>query len=355
MEILTKKLQKKLDRLLRSAPELALDPQGKLVVFSDLHLGDGGANDDFKKNAGLFLAVLQRHYLPERFTMVLNGDIEELARFRLKRIKARWNDIYRAWAEFAARGALIKLVGNHDLGLLRRRSADMPFAVGEALKVRLGEKTLFIMHGHQTSHWNWAFQNLGVLFLRWLLQPLGFGNYTVAASSRRRFNVEKRIYGFARRKKVLAMIGHTHRPLFESLSRLDALKIEIENLCRCYPQATAAEKQILETKLAPLKGEYIELQHKDQRTQSSENLYHDGPLLPCLFNSGCGIGRHGVTALEIATGRIALVYWFDRRKSAKYFESEGSQPQQLGDSDYFRVILKEEDLDYIFTRINLLG
>ena len=74
-----------------------------------------------------------------------------------------------------------------------------------------------------------------------------------------------------------------------------------------------------------------------------------------MFNSGCGIGRHGITALEIAGGRIALVYWFDRRKSAKYFESESSQPQQLGDSDYFRVILKEEDLDYIFTRINLLG
>jgi hypothetical protein len=74
-----------------------------------------------------------------------------------------------------------------------------------------------------------------------------------------------------------------------------------------------------------------------------------------LFNSGCGIGRHGITAIEIVQGRAALIYWFDRRKSAKYFESEGYQPQQLGDSDYFRVILKDEDLDYIFTRINLLS
>lgn len=355
MDMLTRKMQNKLGRLLRAAPELVPGVDHRLVIFSDLHLGDGGGNDDFKKNADLFLAVLRRRYLQENFTLILNGDIEELALFPLKRIMASWGDIYRAWAEFAGRGALIKLVGNHDLGLLRHRPRALPFPVIEALKIRLNDKSLFVVHGHQTSHLNWAFQTLGILFLRWLLHPLGFGNYTVAQSSRRRFRVERRMYSFAREKKIMALIGHTHRPLFESLSRLETMKIGIENLCRKYPRAAAAAKQELERKLARLKEEYIKLQHKDHRTQSSENLYHDGPLLPCLFNSGCGIGRHGITAIEIVRGRVALVYWFDRRKSAKYFESEGYQPQQLGDSDYFRVVLKEEDLDYIFTRINLLG
>ena len=64
----------------------------------------------------------------------------------------------------------------------------------------------------------------------------------MAESSRRRFRVEKRMYNFARKKKIMALIGHTHRPLFESLPRLDTLKIEIENLCRAYPRAAAAEK-----------------------------------------------------------------------------------------------------------------
>ncbi|MCX6557265.1 MAG: metallophosphoesterase [Candidatus Aminicenantes bacterium] len=355
MEILTKKLQNKLDRLLRTAPELSLGPRQKMVIFSDLHLGDGGGNDDFKKNGELFLAVLRNRYLEENFTLILNGDIEELARFPIKRIMDSWGDIYRVWTEFAARDALIKLVGNHDLSLLRRRSRDLPFPVIESLKVRWRDKLLFIVHGHQTSHLNWAFQTLGILFLRWLLHPLGFGNYTVAESSRRRFRVERRMYGFARAKKLMALIGHTHRPLFESLPRLETLKIEIENLCRKFPQAKAGEKFELGSKLTLLKEEYVKLQHKDHRTQSSENLYHDGPLLPCLFNSGCGIGRHGITAIEIVGGRVALVYWFDRRKSAKYFESEGYQPQQLDNSDFYRVVLKEEDLEYIFTRINLLG
>jgi predicted phosphodiesterase len=355
MNPLDVKLKNKLERLLQSAPELAPGPDHRLVIFSDLHLGDGGGNDDFKKNADLFLAALRRRYLAENFTLILNGDIEELARFSLASIATRWLEVYGVWSEFAARGALFKLIGNHDLSLARRRPRDLPFPVSEALKIRLGGKLLFVAHGHQTSHLNWAFQTLGILFLRWLLHPLGFGNYTVARSSSRRFRVEKRMYGFARRKKVMALIGHTHRPLFESLPRLDALKIEIENICRRYPAAGPDARPGLEAQLARLKSEYVELQRRDRRPERGESLYHEGPLLPCLFNSGCGIGRHGITAIEIVRGRAALVYWFDRRRSDKYFAAGGYEPQQLGDSDYYRVVLKEEDLDYIFTRINLLG
>lgn len=94
MDMLTRKMQNKLDRLLRAAPELVPGVDHRLVIFSDLHLGDGGGNDDFKKNADLFLAVLRRRYLQENFTLILNGDIEELALFPLKRIMASWGDIY---------------------------------------------------------------------------------------------------------------------------------------------------------------------------------------------------------------------------------------------------------------------
>ncbi len=348
-------LSHKLDRLYKKAPVLRLGPGDQLVVFSDLHLGNGGKDDDFRKNAYLFLAAMRRHYLEKRFMLVLNGDIEELARFSLASIAGRWSEVYRTWGEFAARGALFKLVGNHDLALLRRRPGDLPFPVQESLRVEIGEKRLWLFHGHQVSHLNWVFQTLGVLFLRWLLHPLGFGNYTVARSSRRRFNVEKRVYSYARTRKLLAAIGHTHRPLFESLSRLDMVKIEIENLCRRYPAAAGGEKQEMEGQLARLKQEYAGLQQKGRCPQGAENLYHDGPLLPCLFNSGCGIGRHGITAIEVDGSRARLVYWFDRRRSEKFIDAEGYEPQRLGDSDFYRVVLKEEDLDYIFTRINLLG
>ena len=153
----------------------------------------------------------------------------------------------------------------------------------------------------------------------------------------------------------MAFIGHTHRPLFESLPRLDTVKIEIENLCRRYPAAAPGEKPGLELQLASLRKEYVELQRRDPNPRRAENLYHEGPLLPCLFNSGCGIGRNGVTAIEVEAGRVRLVYWVDRRRSEKFVRAEGYEPQRLEDSDYYRVVLKEEDLEYIFTRITLLG
>ncbi len=348
-------LRRKLDRLYEKAPVLRLEADGKLVVFSDLHLGAGGADDDFAKNSGLFAKVLDEYYEKEGFILALNGDIEELMRFPLSRIEKQWPGIYERWRRFAGRNALFKTVGNHDQRLLRRPDGGHPIQAIESLRVEMGEKRLWLFHGHQVSRVNWLFQTVGRLALRWLLHPLGIGNYTVARSSRRRFNVEQRAYFYARAKKMLAVIGHTHRPLFESLPRLDTVKIEIENLCRRYPSADPGARRELEQKLARLKREHVGLQSRDPQPRRAENLYHEGPLLPCLFNSGCGIGRHGVTAIEVAGGRIALVYWVDRRRSEKYFDAEGQRPQQLADTDYYRVVLKEEDLDYIFTRINLLG
>ncbi len=347
-------LLRKLDRLYEQAPVLKLGAGDKLAVFSDLHLGNGGRNDDFARNARLYVDALEKYYAPQGFILALNGDIEELARFRLVSIVRHWGEVYRLWRVFADRGALFKLAGNHDLALLFRRPADLPFPVGEALRVEIGAKRLWLFHGHQTSRLNWAFQTLGTVLLRWLLHPLGIGNYTVAHSSRRRFNVERRAYLHARARRMAACIGHTHRPLFESLPRLDSVKMEIENLIRRYPGAAPQEKAGLEGKLAVLGAEHAELQRNEPRPRG-ESLYHDGPLLPCLFNSGCGIGRHGVTALEFDSRRARLVYWFDRRRSRKYLEADGYAPQQLGSGDHYRVVLKEEDLDYIFTRIQLLG
>jgi predicted phosphodiesterase len=352
---LSPRLQRRLDRLYKTSPVLRLGTADKLVVFSDLHLGDGGRRDDFSPNAALLLSVLRRHYLKQRFFLALNGDIEDLALFSLARIATRWLDVYQAFDEFAARGALFKLAGNHDLALLQRRPADLPFPVCESLRVELGEKRLWLFHGHQVYRLNWLFETVGGIILRWLLHPLGIGNYTTARSASRRFHVEKRAYLYARSRKMLSLIGHTHRPLFESLSRLDTVKIEIENLCRSYTEAASEERPMLEERMAILKREFIEQQRRDPRKQRGENLYHEGPLLPCLFNSGSGIGRHGVTAIEIAGGRITLVIWFDRRRSTKYSEASGYKPQQLEDSDFFRVELKEESLDYVFARIDLLG
>ncbi len=353
-KILSLGQRQKLDQLYEKAPVLRLGAYDKLVVFSDLHMGNGGGRDDFAPNAGLFQAVLRDHYLKQGSILVLNGDIEELAGFSLASIATRWIEVYAAWQEFADRGALYKLAGNHDLALLQRRPADLPFPVAESLRLEIGAKRLWLFHGHQVYRLNWVFEALGSLVTRWLLHPLGIGNYTVARSASRRFHVERRAYLYARACGILAVIGHTHRPLFESLSGLDAVKFEIENLCRSFPAAGEEERRKLKQRMERLKREFVEQRRRDRRSRGEESLYHEGPLLPCLFNSGSAIGRHGITAIEVAGGRIALVIWSDHRRSKRYSEAAGYQPQRLGDSHYYRVVLKEEDLDYIFARIELL-
>ena len=64
-------------------------------------------------------------------------------------------------------------------------------------------------------------------------------------------------------------------------------------------------------------------------------LYDADMVVPCLFNSGCGFGRHGMTVLEICRDRLALVRW-DLRKGR-------------------RAVLREDCLRYIFGRTRLLA
>ena len=108
-----------LQHLFDSAPRVALSPSDRVVIFSDFHLGDGGPRDDFRTNASLVRKVLRSHYLESGHTLVLNGDIEELQRFRLPAIRAAWKEMFDLFEEFRRARGLYKLIGNHDEALPR--------------------------------------------------------------------------------------------------------------------------------------------------------------------------------------------------------------------------------------------
>ena len=80
---------KHLDELFKNSVSIDIGNDSKWVVFSDLHVGNGGAKDDFRGNSALFLHVLKHHYRAQDFNLVLNGDVEELQRFREERDKKR--------------------------------------------------------------------------------------------------------------------------------------------------------------------------------------------------------------------------------------------------------------------------
>lgn len=349
------KAVRRLDRLRQASPVVRCAPGDRFVIFSDLHLGDGSARDGFIHNAGLFSSVLSGHYLPRQFKVVLNGDIEDLYRFSARSVLAHNAPLYQLLDLFHRRTALYKVLGNHDLDLHDHPPSLQRFPLHPALRLQFGEQEAFVLHGHQadvlTTHCHRFFSVLS----RRVFSPLGIPNGSVAHSEMKKYRTEKRIYDFAKSRKLIAVIGHTHRPLFESLSRIDYLKFQIENLCRSYPGAPDGQKRALEKKAHTYQRELVHTLAKDRLNGSRSSLYDSGHLVPCVFNSGCATGKRGITAIEIANGRISLVFWFDSQRTTKYFNFNGYQPEPLHDTPYFRVPLKEDSLDYISTRIKLLA
>ena len=327
----------------------------KMVVFSDLHMGNGNGNDDFVQNADIFLQALRHYYLPKDYMLSLNGDVEELQKFD-------WNDIYKAWGaiyeefdKFAANGKLHKTIGNHDIGLFSKDYRNYPYHVHESIKFEYKDESIFLFHGHQASTKYNLHNALIGYTLRYLANPLGIKNYSVSHNSRKQFKIEQNVYNFSVDKKIMSVIGHTHRPLFESLPKIQRVRYRIETLCRKYSDLEKKERKPLKKLIGVYKEELKKLhQESTQEELLQLGIYNNLMHIPCLFNAGCVIGKRGMTCLEFKNGYVQLVHWFDKNISKKYLNHSGYEPVQLGDSDYYRMIIRKEKLSYIFTRIHLL-
>ncbi|HGG05182.1 MAG TPA: hypothetical protein ENK28_06965, partial [Aliiroseovarius sp.] len=137
-------------RSFRTAPV-----QGSYVVFSDIHITDTGNRQDFfaRHNKALYLDLLTSYYAPRDFTLIENGDVEELLiyepdpdqlpnfktadwseifnnretlkRAQFERIVSDHADYYRVVHDnFIARGAYFRTIGNHDVDLARASYVD---------------------------------------------------------------------------------------------------------------------------------------------------------------------------------------------------------------------------------------
>lgn len=348
----------KLEKLFSEAFTVDISNRDRLVIFSDLHMGDGGRMDDFLHNGEFFKHILEHYYEKQEYKLILDGDVDELHRFSLKAVYRRWTDLYTIFKRFFDRGALLKIFGNHDLELSEIRKLPEDIPIFEAVKLRFNNNYIFIFHGHQVGRFFFKIgHRLINIILRFFANTLRIKNYSVAQNKRKKFNIEKKVYEFSRRKKIMTFIGHTHRPLFESLSKKETLKFRIENLCREYPTADDQRRQYLEQRILKYKEELRYIIHKREEEDLISTLYNSNsePLVPCLFNAGCAIGKSGITALEIFEGNIRLVYWFDKNISQKYFDFNGYVLEPLNNSPYYKVILKEDSLDYMFARIRLLS
>jgi UDP-2,3-diacylglucosamine pyrophosphatase LpxH len=351
-----KTIYTQLDQLYESSVKEELKKNKKFVVFSDLHMGDGSAKDDFRQNAQLFRSALEEYYFSNAFNLILNGDIEELQRFSLKSIHKRWKEIYDVFDKFHAKGMLFKLIGNHDLTLLFEPEQDIKYPVLHSLTLQSKDGEMLIFHGHQASM---LYKNLNKLLgytLKYLANPLRIRNYSISHNSRKQYKIEQRVYHYSNFRKRVSIIGHTHRPLFESLSKAERLKYKVEELCRIYMLTeNDSVKKPIKKQIKSHKKELRKLVAKDKKVLFESQIYNSVLHIPCLFNSGCVIGKRGMTCLEIDKNEIALVHWFDKKTSKKYLDKHGYNPHQIENTDYFRMVLNKEQLRYVFSRINLLA
>jgi UDP-2,3-diacylglucosamine pyrophosphatase LpxH len=353
-----------------STGEIDLRTGGKLLVISDLHMGDG-QRDDLERNGGLVEAILDGYYFERGYTLVLNGDIEELLKHSLSSIRARWRTLYQIFDRFHVAGRLYKILGNHDEDLVLER--HYPYTLYETVAARTSYGRVFIYHGHQGSLVYSRYNKLIALLVRHVLKPFGIGNVTSARSPRKRFAAEKRAYDFSRENGVISIIGHTHRPLFESRSRFEFIKFEIERYCRKYPLATDAERALIKTEVSSLREELAKLGKKERRGILRASLYGGDVPVPCLFNSGCVIGKKGITALEVDDRAISLVYWWEDGKGKKFVQrgnytvetpsafgvaaSGGAASRENGatcGAVYKKATLNDETLENIQARMELL-
>ena len=336
------------------SPDAVLDISAgaKALILSDVHMGSG-RRDDLIENGDLLISLLENYYLAQGWYLVLNGDIEELQRYSLDRITQRWKHLYRIFSLFANQNRLYKLIGNHDEELLLKKSYCYPLY--NVIRIDTGIMPAYVYHGHQLSKLYRNYNKLVGAALRYVLKPFGIKNISSARSPNRRFRTEKAAYTFSLDNNCISIIGHTHRPLFESLGRFDYIKFEIERLCRDYTVSSEEDKQRIETEVCTLRQELGKLGRKERRDVLRHSLYGDELPVPCLFNSGSAISKKGLTAIEISNEDIALVYWYADGCGRRFVSRGGYAIDKLAGTNCNRVVLNSNRLDYIQSRIKLLG
>ena len=311
---------------------------GKLIIFSDQHKGTRNGADDFLMCEQNYLEALE-YYYQNGFHFIDLGDCEELWENMVISVKKEQKPAFEKEKKFIPNNALIKIFGNHDLYwkndpfapfmLKEIYGTQLPIHEGVVLQTEIKGKQLniFCTHGHQgdaVSDGNW-FSKFFVSKVWGPLQSYLKINPNTPAYDDHLKTVHNQImYDWsAVQKDLLLITGHTHQPVFESLTHIE----------RLYRQLLFARKvkdegitESLEKEIAFRKFEY---------THVSDDYLK---LKPTYFNSGCCCFSDGdITGIEIAEGNLRLIKW-----SAKKNVPE-------------RIVLEETPLEELLDEINKSG
>jgi predicted phosphodiesterase len=295
----------------------------KFIILSDQHKGARDGADIFRRSVNNYLAALD-HYNAEGFTYINLGDSEELWENIFLTIKRHNKNTFEAEKKFLQRKAFIKIFGNHDLywdndplamvSLLQIYGEQVKVYEGAILETTINNKklTIYMTHGHQgdlQSDGNW----LSKWFVSDVWGPLQsylhINPNTPAYNDQLKTDHNRIMYEWsAKRKDTLLITGHTHQPVFCSMTHLESL----------YEKLSKASGE-----------EAVQLQAEISKLHLSGDMPPDFKgYLDTYFNTGCCCFDDGdITGIEIADGCIRLIKW----------TKKGTQRQ--------RVVLEERKLE----------
>lgn len=292
----------------------------KVVIVSDQHKGIRNNADDFRQAADTYCSALH-HYFDRGFTLINNGDAEELWENKPAEVIKANNAPLAAEAEFQQAHRYYRLYGNHDLEwkypLQRAYHLHPVFGKplsaleGMFLQTHYRSKTwnFFITHGHQGDRMSdgntlsmWFVAGIWTPLQRFLNIQLDTAASSYALSDRHNIIM----YEWTANKPAVVLItGHTHKPVFASMDHIDILNKRIKEAAA---QQHAALVARLEKELNQRAAEYA-----GKGTPREKNK-------PSYFNTGCCCYADGdMTCLEWEGGMIRLVKW---QQSARYIMEE---------------------------------
>lgn len=312
---------------------------GKFIIFSDQHKGGRNGADDFKNAEHNYLRALD-YYSSNDFCFINLGDSEELWENSIWKVKKKNRATFEAEKKFLANNQYVKIFGNHDLYWDTSLWAywHLKSMFGEKVKVYEGvvlqcavsskqlantkddkpftidysPLTILLTHGHQgdaQSDGNW-FSKFFVAYIWAPLQSLLKINPNTPANNAERKTLHNTMmYEWsADQKGLLLVTGHTHQPVFASLTHLE----------RLYKQLQLAQHSNDEAGAKKIQTEILK-REIDFTSVSVDYM----TMKPSYFNTGCCCFSDGdITGIEIADSCIRLIKWSEA-KGREVLEERG--------------------------------
>lgn len=312
---------------------IPFDPtKDRFIIFSDQHKGAKNGADDFMLCEPAYLGALD-HYFQNNYQLIALGDSEELWENTLSKVLKHQQPSFDRYRAFAAEARFHKTIGNHDLDwknnpltMAQIKSifeTDLPIYDGILLQTTIEGRTLQVLctHGHQgdkASDGNW-FSKFFVSKIWAPLQMLLKINPNTPAYDAQLKTLHNRLmYEWSIAQKDLLLItGHTHQPVFESLTQIERLYRQL-----LLAQAAGDEKTARETE-AEIQKRKFEYSHVSDDYQK---------MKPSYFNTGCCCFNDGdITGIEIEDGCLRLVKWIAK---------EGVPKRQILEEEKLEILLK---------------